>query len=86
MLSLYSRPITTYVTKKIGSVDEADDVVQEILTDLGTKNILSKVESSKGRFRCLLIAITRNKVLKFFRDRPNGRSLLTSPGGMRVIH
>ena len=76
MLSLYSRPITTYVTKKIGSVDEADDVVQEILADLATKNILSKVESSKGRFRCLLIAITRNKVLKFFRDRPRREASL----------
>jgi RNA polymerase sigma factor (sigma-70 family) len=48
--------------------DEAEDVVQEVLLRLFSKDLLAKADQERGRFRSYLLGITKN-VLREARDK-----------------
>lgn len=60
LLMKYRPPLIRYLTSRGATPEDAEDVVQEVLLALSSAPVLERADPSHGRFRCLLIAITRN--------------------------
>jgi RNA polymerase sigma-70 factor (ECF subfamily) len=68
----YRGPIVAYIARR-GFLNDAEDLAQEVFLRLLQDRVLSKADPSRGRFRNLLLAVTRH-VMANFRDRESRRS------------
>lgn len=57
----YRAPVAAYVARR-GLAADAEDLAQEVFLRLLQDGVLSKADPSKGRFRSLLLAVTRHVV------------------------
>lgn len=82
LLSRYRAPVVGFLRWKNVGVEEAEDLAQEVLIRVSQPGFLEKVDPAKGRFRSLLLAVTRN-VLSEGRRRDHAER---RGGGVRVVH
>jgi len=82
LLARYRTPIVGFLRWKNVSAEEAEDLAQEVLIRISDPDFLEKVDPAKGRFRSLLLGVTR-KVLSeaFRRDQAERRG-----GAAHIIH
>ncbi len=57
----YRTPVVAYVTRR-GFAREADDLAQEVFLRVFQDRVLSKADPSRGRFRSLLLSVTRHVI------------------------
>lgn len=74
----YRGPIVAYIARR-GLANDAEDLAQEVFLRLLQDGVLSKADPSRGRFRSLLLAVTRH-VIGHHRDRESAQKR----GGGRV--
>jgi RNA polymerase sigma-70 factor (ECF subfamily) len=55
----YRGPIVSYIARR-GLPNDAEDLAQEVFLRLLQDRVLSKADPSRGRFRSLLLAVTRH--------------------------
>jgi RNA polymerase sigma-70 factor (ECF subfamily) len=81
LLSRYRAPIVGFLRWKNVSPEECEDLAQEVLLRLSEPGFLQKIDPAKGKFRSLLLAVTRNVLSERWRhDRAARRG-----GGARVV-
>src|SRR5438105_2586361 len=82
LLSRYRAPIVGFLRWKNVNIEEAEDLAQEVLIRVSHPGFLEKVDPAKGRFRSLLLAVTRNVLSEGKRrDHAERRG-----GGARIVH
>lgn len=57
----YRAPVAAYIARR-GWARDAEDLAQEVFLRLVQDGVLAKADPSKGRFRSLLLAVTRHVV------------------------
>ena len=67
----YRGPIVAYIARR-GLPNDAEDLAQEVLLRLLQDGVLAKADPSRGRFRSLLLAVTRH-VIGHHRDRESAQ-------------
>jgi RNA polymerase sigma-70 factor (ECF subfamily) len=67
----YRGPIVSYISRR-GLPNDAEDLAQEVFLRLLQDRVLAKADPSRGRFRSLLLAVTRH-VIGHHRDREGAR-------------
>lgn len=82
LLSRYRTPIVGFLRWKNVGAEEAEDLAQEVLIRLSQPAFLEKVDPAKGKFRSLLLAITRNVLSERLRHDHAARR----GGGAQVVH
>jgi len=60
LLARYRGPIIGFLRWKNVRTEEAEDLAQEVLIRISSPGFFEKVDPAKGRFRSLLLAVTRN--------------------------
>jgi RNA polymerase sigma-70 factor (ECF subfamily) len=65
----YRPAVVAYLKMRGFSAEDAEDIAQDVFLDIVKHNVLAKAEPAKGRFRTLLLAVTRNLVAKEWRRR-----------------
>ncbi len=81
ILARYRGPVVAFVRRKGFREDQAEDMAQEVLLRLSRPGFFDKVDPVRGRFRSLVVAVTRHVVSEEFRrERAAKRG-----GGRRVI-
>lgn len=60
LLSRYQAPILAYLRGRGLSEHDAEDVSQEVLVQLSRETFLERADKAKGRFRTLVLRVTRN--------------------------
>jgi RNA polymerase sigma-70 factor (ECF subfamily) len=73
VLSRYRAPILSFLKWKGFGDHEAEDLCQEVLMRVARPEFLEKIDASKGRFRVLLQAVTRNVISEEIRRRKTAR-------------
>lgn len=63
----YRAPVYEFIRRQGLSHEDAEDLSQEVFVRICSDGFLSKVDPRKGRFRSLLLAVTRNVVASFRR-------------------
>ncbi|HLY76082.1 MAG TPA: RNA polymerase sigma factor [Planctomycetota bacterium] len=82
LLARYRSPIIGFLRWKNVRMEEAEDLAQEVLIRISTPGFFEKVDPAKGRFRSLLLGVTRNVLSESLRrDRAERRG-----GGGQVVH
>lgn len=59
----YHPAIVRFIQSEGFSEADADDIAQEVFSAICNETFLAKVDASKGRFRSLVLAVTKNMVL-----------------------
>jgi len=67
----YRGPIVSYISRR-GLPNDAEDLAQEVFLRLLQDRVLSKADPSRGRFRSLLLAVTRH-VIGHHRERESAQ-------------
>ena len=67
----YRGPIVAYIARR-GLPNDAEDLAQEVFLRLLQDRVLAKADPSQGRFRSLLLAVTRH-VIGNFRERESAQ-------------
>jgi RNA polymerase sigma factor (sigma-70 family) len=63
----YRQPVYDFIRRQGLSHEDAEDVTQEVFTQVCREGFLEKANRRKGRFRTLLLAVTRHLVATFRR-------------------
>jgi RNA polymerase sigma factor (sigma-70 family) len=63
----YRKPVYEFIRRQNLSHEDAEDVTQEVFTQICREGFLEKANRRKGRFRTLLLAVTRHLVASFRR-------------------
>lgn len=63
----YRQPVYEFIRRQNLSHEDAEDVVQEVFVQVCREGFLEKANRRKGRFRTLLLAVTRHLVASFRR-------------------
>ncbi len=63
----YREPVFEYVRRQGVRHEDAEDLVQEVFVRITRDSFLERVDPSKGKFRTLLLTVTRNVVASFRR-------------------
>lgn len=73
----YRDPVVRFLVRRLGvSKSDAEDIAQEVFLEIVRKDLLRKAEPRAGRFRSLLIGITKNIALHHLRgDRTHDAAL-----------
>lgn len=77
----YREPVRRFIIMQGIPAEHAEDLVQEVFIQFFDKELLSKADSNKGRFRSFLIGVTKN-ILGHWREK---ESALKRGGGKPVI-
>jgi RNA polymerase sigma factor (sigma-70 family) len=64
IFELYRTPIFNYLRRQGHQEQDAEDLAQEVFIRVCREEFLRKAHPSKGRFRSLLLAVTRHVILK----------------------
>jgi len=67
----YRGPIVAYIARR-GLPNDAEDLTQEVFLRLLQDRVLAKADPSRGRFRSLLLAVTRH-VISHHRERESAQ-------------
>ncbi len=57
----YRAPVVSFIVRR-GLAGESEDLAQEVFIRIFTQDVLEKADPSKGRFRSLLLAVTRHVI------------------------
>jgi RNA polymerase sigma factor (sigma-70 family) len=68
LLSSYRAPIFNYLQNHGFSKEDSDDLVQEALLRIVQNDLLIKADEKRGRFRSLLLGITKNVIGDWLRS------------------
>ncbi len=63
----YQRPVYEFVRAQGLAHEDAEDLVQEVFARIARDEFLEKADRRKGRFRSLLLAVTRHVIASFRR-------------------
>lgn len=63
----YSAPVCEFIRKQGFSPEDSEDLTQDVFLRVCSEEFLEKVDPRKGRFRALLLAVTRNVTAAFRR-------------------
>lgn len=77
----YRPAVLSFLRSRGFSAADAEDLVQEVFLYLVRGNVLAKVDTRKGKFRSLLVSVTKHVILN---DR-RGRSALKRGRNARVV-
>ena len=58
----YRDPVYQFILRRVPRHEDAEDLVQEVFLRICADSFLSKVDPEKGRFRSLLLAVTRRVI------------------------
>ncbi|HZE97353.1 MAG TPA: RNA polymerase sigma factor [Planctomycetota bacterium] len=58
----YRQPVHEFIQRRVGSHEDAEDLTQEVFLRICSDTFLEKVDPEKGRFRSLLLAVTRRVI------------------------
>ncbi|MDQ7781093.1 MAG: sigma-70 family RNA polymerase sigma factor [Planctomycetota bacterium] len=67
LLQRYRAPVLGYLRKRGFDEHDAEDIVQDVFLKFLKGGVLAKVEREKGRFRDMLLAVTKNTVNEHLR-------------------
>jgi len=81
LLRKYRPPVLAFVRNAVRDPEEAEDVVQEAFVILVQDEVLAKADRAKGKFRSLLLAVTRHVISA----RRRSASALRRGGGRRPL-
>ena len=62
----YRPPVVAFIGRR-GFTSESEDLAQEVFLEVFKDEVLTKADPDKGRFRSLLLAVTRNVIGKHLR-------------------
>ena len=79
MARRYRLPVVAYF-QRIGLGAEADDLAQEVFVILFLQGLLQRTNAQKGRFRALLLGVSKNVARHYWRHKGTQRR-----GGARLI-
>src|SRR5262245_35208350 len=65
----YRTPIYSFICNQGFDVNDAEDLTQEVFLRVCREEFLRAADRDKGRFRSLLLAVTRNVILKEYEKR-----------------
>jgi RNA polymerase sigma-70 factor (ECF subfamily) len=81
-VSRYREPVITFIIRQGFSTHDAEDIAQEVFLRVFKDEVLSKADKAKGRFRNLLLAVTKNVIRletkKRTRQKRGGRDKMIS--------
>lgn len=60
--ALYLAPVTSYVKRRGMSEHDSEDLAQDVFVKLFRSDLLSRADRDKGRFRSLLLTVTKRVV------------------------
>lgn len=63
----YRQPVFDFIRRQGLSHEDAEDVTQEVFAQICRDGFLERVDPSKGRFRTLVLAVTRHLIASFHR-------------------
>ena len=63
----YRQPVYDFIRRQSLSHEDAEDVTQEVFTQVCREGFLERANRQKGRFRTLILAVTRHLVASFRR-------------------
>lgn len=69
MISNYSAPLLAFIRNRGFSPEDAEDILQEVLIRIYDSEFLVKADRLKGKFRSILLGVTKNCVLKLLEKR-----------------
>src|SRR5262245_23416363 len=81
VFSAYRIPIFNYVRNQGFSEHDAEDLSQEVFIRVCRDEFLKKVDRAKGKFRSLLLAVTRNVIHDERANRRKARPVSVEQGG-----
>lgn len=81
LLRQYRPPVLAFVRNTIRDSEDAEDVTQEIFIALVKDQVLSRVDPGKGKFRTLLLAVSRHLISM----RRRSDTALRRGGGRRTL-
>jgi RNA polymerase sigma-70 factor, ECF subfamily len=64
LFARYRTPVFNYLLNQGFAESDADDLTQEVFLRISGEEFLRKADRSKGKFRSLVLAVTRHVVLK----------------------
>jgi len=64
LFTRYRTPVFNYVLNQGCSESDADDLTQEVFLRISREEFLRKADRTKGKFRSLVLAVTRHVLLK----------------------
>lgn len=73
LLRKYRPPILAFVRNAGFQADEAEDLVQEVFLAVVRDDVLAKADQLRGRFRSLLLAVTRHAISAWRRHEGAGK-------------
>ena len=65
----YRQPVLTFIRSRGFEENDAEDLCQEVFLRVMGGNVLAKAEASRGKFRSLLLSVTRHTILDRMRRR-----------------
>lgn len=80
LLRKYRSPILAFVRNAGFGPDEAEDLTQEVFLTVIGDDVLAKADQSRGKFRSLLLAITRHTISSRRRRDGDRRPVRLDPG------
>lgn len=69
LVDKYRPPIVSYIQRQGFSEHDAEDIAQEVFLQIFKSDVLTRVDQTRGRFRDLLLAVTKNMIRKDLRRR-----------------
>jgi RNA polymerase sigma-70 factor (ECF subfamily) len=75
----YRTPIFNFICNRGFDANDADDLTQEVFLRVCREDFLRQADRDKGRFRNLLLAVTRNVILKEHERRARAKKLPAPP-------
>ena len=58
----YREPVYQFIVRRVANHEDAEDLAQEVFLRICTDSFLEKVDPQKGKFRSLLLAVTRRVI------------------------
>lgn len=73
ILEEYSAPITAFMRAHGVSAKDSEDLSQEVFLRITKPEFLEKADEKVGKFRTLVLTVTRNVIIDFVRKKKAGR-------------
>jgi len=69
MISDYTAPLLGFIRNRGFSPEDAEDLLQEVLVRIYDSDFLKKADRLKGKFRSILLGVTKKCILKHYEKR-----------------
>jgi RNA polymerase sigma-70 factor (ECF subfamily) len=64
----YREPVYQFILRRLSRHEDAEDLTQEVFLRICSDSFLEKVDPEKGKFRSLLLAVTRRVIASYQRQ------------------